>query len=36
VGDEAIRAALAGAAAAHLPDWQGKITPHLLRHFVPA
>jgi site-specific recombinase XerD len=33
VGDEAIRAALADAAAAHLPDWQGKITPHLLRHF---
>jgi len=33
VGDEAIRAALADAAAAHLPDWQGKVTPHLLRHF---
>jgi site-specific recombinase XerD len=33
VGDEAIRAALADAAAAHLPDWAGKITPHLLRHF---
>ena len=33
VGDEAVRAALADAAAAHLPGWQGKITPHLLRHF---
>ncbi|MGH3184833.1 MAG: tyrosine-type recombinase/integrase, partial [Streptosporangiaceae bacterium] len=33
VVDEALRAALAGAAAAHLPGWQGKITPHLLRHF---
>jgi integrase/recombinase XerD len=33
VGDEALRAALAGAAAAHLPDWQGRVTPHLLRHY---
>jgi site-specific recombinase XerD len=33
VGDEAIRAALAFAATAHLPDWKGGITPHLLRHF---
>ncbi len=33
VGDEALRAALAGAAAAHLPDWPGRVTPHLLRHF---
>jgi integrase/recombinase XerD len=33
VGDETIRAALAAAAAAHLPGWQGKVTPHLLRHF---
>jgi integrase/recombinase XerD len=32
VGDEAPRAALAGAAAAHLPDWRGRVTPHLLRH----
>lgn len=32
-GDEALRAALAGAAAAHLPDWPGRVTPHLLRHF---
>ena len=34
VGDEALRAALAGAAAAHLPDWRGRVTPHLLRHYV--
>jgi hypothetical protein len=31
VGDEALRAALA--AAVHLPDWRGQVTPHLLRHF---
>ncbi len=33
VGDEALRAALAAAAAAHLPDWRGRVTPHLLRHY---
>jgi integrase/recombinase XerD len=33
VGDEALRAALAGAAAVHLPDWPGRVAPHLLRHF---
>jgi integrase/recombinase XerD len=33
VGDEAIRSSLADAAETHLPGWQGKITPHLLRHF---
>ena len=34
VGDEAIRAALGtAAAAAYLPDWPGRVTPHLLRHF---
>ena len=33
MGDEAIRAALAFAATVHLPDWNGGITPHLLRHF---
>ena len=33
VGGEALRAALAGAAAAHLPDWRGRVTPHLLRHY---
>jgi integrase/recombinase XerD len=33
VGDEALRAALAGAAAEHLPDWPEKVAPHVLRHF---
>lgn len=33
VGDETIRSALAGAAAAHLPDWPDVVTPHVLRHF---
>ncbi|SPT64151.1 tyrosine-type recombinase/integrase [Actinomadura madurae] len=33
VGDETIRAALAKAAATHLPDWPDVITPHILRHF---
>ncbi len=33
VGDEALRAALAGAARAHLPDWPDVVTPHVLRHF---
>ena len=33
VGDEALRVALAGAAAVHLPDWPGRVTPHLLRHY---
>jgi integrase/recombinase XerD len=33
VGDEALRVALAEAAAAHLPDWPGRVTPHVLRHF---
>jgi integrase/recombinase XerD len=33
VGDEALRAALAEAAATHLPDWPGRVTPHVLRHF---
>jgi len=33
VGDEALRAALASAAAVHLPDWPGRVTPHLLRHY---
>jgi hypothetical protein len=31
VGNEALRAALA--AAVHLPDWRGQLTPRLLRHF---
>lgn len=33
VGDETLRAALARAAQAHLPDWPEVITPHVLRHF---
>jgi integrase/recombinase XerD len=33
VGDEALRAALAQAAGNYLPDWQGTVTPHVLRHF---
>jgi site-specific recombinase XerD len=33
VGDEALRAALASAAKAHLPDWPDVVTPHVLRHF---
>jgi integrase len=32
VANEALRSALAAAAAGHLPDWPGKITPHVLRH----
>ena len=28
-----LRAALAAAAPAHLPDWPDKLTPHVLRHF---
>src|SRR6266702_4396911 len=28
-----LRPALAAAAAAHLPDWRGRVTPHLLRHY---
>ena len=33
VGNEALRAALAAAAATHLPDWPDSVTPHVLRHF---
>ena len=33
VGSETLRSALAAAAAAHLPDWTERITPHVLRHF---
>jgi site-specific recombinase XerD len=33
VGNEALRAGLAEAAAQHLSDWSGKLTPHVLRHF---
>jgi integrase len=31
-GDETLRAALASAAKAHLPDWPDVVTPHVLRH----
>ena len=34
VGDDALREGLAEAAARHLPEWQGKLTPHVLRHFA--
>jgi site-specific recombinase XerD len=33
VGDDALRAGLAAAAAAHLPEWAGRLTPHVLRHY---
>ena len=33
VGDETLRAALAAAAARHLPGWPDRLTPHVLRHF---
>jgi integrase len=33
VGYDALRAGLAAAAAAHLPGWAGRLTPHVLRHY---
>ena len=33
VGNETLRSTLAAAAAAHLPDWPDRVTPHVLRHF---
>ncbi|MGR7003053.1 tyrosine-type recombinase/integrase [Yinghuangia aomiensis] len=33
VGDDALRAGLAAAAAAHLPGWAETLSPHVLRHF---
>lgn len=33
VGADALRAGLAGAVARWLPTWEGKLTPHGLRHF---
>ncbi|MFD5875853.1 tyrosine-type recombinase/integrase [Streptomyces sp. NPDC060322] len=33
VGDHALRLGLAEAAQRHLPDWHGRMTPHVLRHF---
>src|SRR5271156_3842051 len=32
-GAETLRAGLAAAAAAHLPEWDKTLTPHVLRHF---
>jgi integrase/recombinase XerD len=32
-GAEVLRAGLAAAAAAHLPEWDKALTPHVLRHF---
>jgi site-specific recombinase XerD len=32
-GNETLRSDLAAAAAAHLPDWTERVTPHVLRHF---
>src|ERR1019366_7593805 len=32
-GNETLRSALAAAAAAHLPGWPERVTPHVLRHF---
>ena len=32
-GAETLRAGLAAAAAAHLPEWEAALTPHVLRHF---
>jgi site-specific recombinase XerD len=34
VGDDALRAGLAEAAAKHLPDWVDTLTPHVLRHYA--
>jgi len=33
VGDDALRRGLAAAAKNHLPNWPGKLTPHVLRHY---
>ncbi len=33
VGNETLRSSLAVAAAAYLPDWPHRVTPHVLRHF---
>ncbi|HTY27293.1 MAG TPA: site-specific integrase [Mycobacterium sp.] len=34
VGDDALRAGLAGAACTHLPGWADTLSPHVLRHFA--
>ena len=31
---DVFRQSLAGAAARHLPAWAGRLTPHVLRHYV--
>lgn len=33
VGYDALRAGVTDAAARHLPDWSGRLTPHVLRHY---
>lgn len=33
LGPDTLRAALADATRRHLPGWEGKLTPHVLRHF---
>jgi site-specific recombinase XerD len=33
VGDDALRSGLAGAVAAWLPAWTGRLSPHVLRHY---
>jgi len=33
VGNETLRSTLAAAAVTHLPDWNERVTPHVLRHF---
>jgi site-specific recombinase XerD len=33
IGDDALRAGLAGPVALYLPVWSGRLTPHGLRHF---
>jgi integrase/recombinase XerD len=33
LGPDTLRAALAEATRRHLPEWEGRLTPHVLRHF---
>lgn len=33
VGDDALRSGLAGAVSTWLPTWNGRLTPHVLRHY---
>lgn len=32
-GSDALRTGLASAVHTHLPDWEGRLTPHVLRHY---